>query len=42
MHLRFERAALVVSVVGATVLTAVALFVLIVPDGIATFRHAAQ
>jgi cytochrome c oxidase subunit IV len=42
MHLRFERAALVLSVVGATVLTAIALFGLIVPDGIAMFRHAAQ
>jgi cytochrome c oxidase subunit 4 len=42
MHMRFERAALVVSVVGATVLTAVALFGLIAPDGIAILRHAAQ
>ena len=42
MHLRFERAGLVLSVVGATVLTAVALFGLIAPDGIAMFRHAAQ
>lgn len=42
MHLRFERAALVVSIVGATVLTAVALFALIVPDAIATLRQAAQ
>lgn len=42
MHLRFERAALVISVVGATVLTAAALFGLIAPDGIAALRHAAQ
>ncbi len=42
MHLRFERAALVISIVGATVLTAVALFGLIVPDAIATLRQAAQ
>jgi len=40
MHLRFERPALVLSVVGGTVLTAVALFALIVPDGIATLQHA--
>ncbi|HXQ28573.1 MAG TPA: cytochrome C oxidase subunit IV family protein [Gemmatimonadales bacterium] len=42
MHLRFERAALVVSVVGATVLTAVVLFGLIVPDGMAVLRHTTQ
>ena len=42
MHLRFERAALVVSVVGATVLTAIVLFGLIVPDGIAVLRHTTQ
>jgi cytochrome c oxidase subunit IV len=42
MHLRFERAALVIFIVGATVLTAVALFGLIVPDAIATLRQAAQ
>jgi len=42
MHLRFERAGLVLSIVGATVLTAVALFGLIVPDAIAALRHAAQ
>ena len=42
MHLKFERAALAISIVGATVLTAVALFGLIVPDAIATLRHAAQ
>jgi len=42
MHLRFERAALVISIVGATVLTAVALFGLILPDAIATLRQAAQ
>jgi cytochrome c oxidase subunit IV len=41
MHLRFERASLVVSVVGATLLTAVALYVLIAPDGVATLRNAA-
>ena len=42
MHLKFESAALVVSVVGATVLTAVVLFALIAPDGIAMLRNAAQ
>jgi caa(3)-type oxidase subunit IV len=42
MHLRFERAALVVAVVGATVLTAMALFALIAPDGAAMLRHAAR
>ena len=42
MHLRFERPVLVLSVVGGTVLTAVALFALIAPDGIATLRHAAH
>jgi cytochrome c oxidase subunit 4 len=41
MHLKFERAALVLAVVGTTVLTAAALFGLIAPDGIATLRHAA-
>jgi len=41
MHMRFERAALVVSVVGATVLTAVVLFALIAPDGVAVLRHTA-
>ncbi|HUL49131.1 MAG TPA: cytochrome C oxidase subunit IV family protein [Gemmatimonadales bacterium] len=42
MHLKFERPALVWSVAGATLLTAAALFGLIVPDGISAFRHAAQ
>jgi cytochrome c oxidase subunit IV len=42
MHLRFERPGLVYSVVGATVLTAVALFALIAPDGVAILRHAAH
>jgi caa(3)-type oxidase subunit IV len=42
MHLRFERAALVVSVVGATVLTAIVLFGLIVPDSIAVLKHTTQ
>jgi caa(3)-type oxidase subunit IV len=40
MHLRFERPALVIAVVGGTLLTAVALFALIAPDGLAIFRHA--
>ena len=42
MHLKFESAALVVSVVGATVLTAAVLFGLIAPDGVSMLRHAAQ
>jgi caa(3)-type oxidase subunit IV len=41
MHLRFERAALVISVVAGTVLTGLALFGLIVPDAIDTLRNAA-
>jgi caa(3)-type oxidase subunit IV len=41
MHLRFERAALVISVVGGTVLTGLALFALIAPDGMDALRHAA-
>jgi caa(3)-type oxidase subunit IV len=42
MHLKFERMALVLAVVGGTLLTAAALFGLIAPDGIAMLRHAAQ
>lgn len=42
MHLRFERAALVVSVVGATLATAAVLFGLIAADGVSMLRHAAQ
>ena len=42
MPLKFESAALVISVVGATVLTAAVLFALIAPDGVAILRHAAQ
>ena len=42
MHLRFERAALVVSLVGATLATAAALFFLLVPDGMAMLRLAPQ
>jgi len=33
MHLKFERAALVASIVGATFVTAAFLFFLLVPDG---------
>ena len=40
MHLRFERTALVLSVVVGTLLTAALLFFLIVPDGIAMLRMA--
>lgn len=40
MHLRFERTALVVSVVGGTMATAAFLFFLLVPDGIAMLRLA--
>ena len=42
MHLRFERAALVVSLVGATLATAAFLFFLLVPDGMAMLRLAPQ
>jgi caa(3)-type oxidase subunit IV len=42
MHLKFERPGLVIAVVGATVLTAAALFGLIAPDGMAMLEHAAQ
>lgn len=41
MHLRFERAALVISVVAGTLATAALLFFLLVPDGIAMLRLAA-
>lgn len=40
MHLRFERAALVLSVVGATLATAAFLFFLIAPDGVSMLRLA--
>jgi caa(3)-type oxidase subunit IV len=40
MHLRFERAPLVVSVVLATFVTAAALFGLIAPDGVSMLRLA--
>lgn len=40
MHLRFERAALVVSVVAGTLATAAFLFLLIAPDGAAMLRLA--
>ncbi len=40
MHLRFERAALVLSVVIGTLATAALLFFLLVPDGIAMLRLA--
>ncbi|MFQ5703183.1 MAG: cytochrome C oxidase subunit IV family protein [Gemmatimonadales bacterium] len=40
MHLRFERAALVVCVVIGTLATALALFVLIAPDGVSMLRLA--
>ena len=40
MHLRFERTALVVSLVGATLATAAVLFFLLVPDGMAMLRLA--
>lgn len=40
MHLRFERAALVVSVVAGTLATAALLFFLLVPDGMAMLRLA--
>ncbi len=42
MHLRFERAALVVSVAGGTLATAALLFFLLVPDGMAMLRLAPQ
>lgn len=42
MHLRFEQKALVVAVVGGTLLTAAVLFFLLVPDGIAMLRLAPQ
>jgi caa(3)-type oxidase subunit IV len=42
MHLRFERAALVVSVVVGTLATAALLFFLLVPDGIAMLKLAAH
>ncbi len=42
MHLKFERAALVVAVAGATVATAVVLFGLIAADGVSMLRHAAK
>ena len=42
MHLRFERTALVVSLVGATLATAAVLFFLLVPDGMAMLRLAPQ
>ncbi|MFQ6046264.1 MAG: cytochrome C oxidase subunit IV family protein [Gemmatimonadales bacterium] len=38
MHLRFERRALVVSVVAGTFATAAVLFFLLIPDGTATLR----
>ena len=41
MHLRYERLALVLSVVVGTLATAAALFFLLVPDGI-SMRHLAQ
>lgn len=40
MHLRSERAALVVSVVVGTLATAAVLFLLIAPDGVAMLRLA--
>jgi cytochrome c oxidase subunit IV len=40
MHLRYERLALVLSVVLGTVVTAVALYVLLIPDGMAMLRLA--
>ena len=40
MHLRYERLALVLSVVLGTVATAAALFVLLIPDGVSMFRLA--
>ena len=40
MHLRYERLALVLSVVLGTVATAAALFVLLIPDGLAMLRLA--
>lgn len=41
MHLRFERAALVISVVAGTLATAALLFFLLVPDGVGMLRLAA-
>lgn len=40
MHLRFERVALVVSVVGAVLATAMFLFFLTAPDGVSMLRLA--
>ena len=40
MHLRYERLALVLSVVLGTLATAFALFVLLIPDGMAMLRLA--
>lgn len=40
MHLKFERPALVISVVAGTLLTAAFLFFLLVPDGIAMLKLA--
>lgn len=41
MHLRYEHVALVAGVVGATLATAAALFLLLIPDAVATLRSAA-
>jgi cytochrome c oxidase subunit IV len=42
MHLRFERFALVVSVVVSTLATAAVLYFLLIPDGLAMLRLAPQ
>lgn len=41
MHLKFENTALVLSVVVGTLATAAALFLLLIPDGMAMLRLAA-
>lgn len=40
MHLRFERLALVVSIVASTLATAAVLFFLLIPDGVGMLRLA--